>query len=133
MLIAVFDARGVVQFQFLPQGQTVNQYVYKEVLQHLLRAVRTRMPEMWKNKSWILHHDNAQVQTALRIRQYLVKNNIPLLEEPSYSSDLAPFLFPKLKKVIKGTHFGDVKNIKRAVIIKLKAIPEETFQKSIDA
>jgi len=75
MLIVFFDARGVVHFQFLLQGQTVNQNVYKTILQHLLISMRTRRPKMWKNKSWILHHDYALTQTALvSIWQYLAKN-----------------------------------------------------------
>ena len=44
----------------------------------------------------------------LEIRKFLAKNNIAVLEHPPYSPDLAPcdfFLFPKLKEVIKGTHF----------------------------
>jgi len=40
-------------------------------------------------------------------------------------------LFLKLKEIIKGTHFGDVEAIKRAVTMKLKAILEESFQESI--
>jgi len=46
---------------------------------------------------------------------------------------LAAFLFPKLKEVIKGTHFGDAKAIKMAMTMKLKVISEETFQNSINA
>jgi len=42
-------------------------------------------------------------------------------------------LFPKLKEVIKETHFGDIEAIKRAMTIKLKAIPEESFHGSINA
>ena len=125
MLIVFFDARGVVHFQFLPQGQTVNQHVYKEILQHLLQVVQTRRPEMWKNKSWILHHDNTPVYMPLSTWQYLAKNNIPLLEQPLYSPGLAScdiFLFLKLKEVIR-----------RTITMKLKAIPKESFQGSIDA
>ena len=32
LLIAFFDIKGIVPFEFLSQGQTVNQYVYKEIL-----------------------------------------------------------------------------------------------------
>ena len=42
MLIAFFDIKGIVHFEFLPQGQTVNQYVYKEILRHLIRSVRDK-------------------------------------------------------------------------------------------
>jgi len=34
---------------------------------------------------------------------------------------------------MKGIHFGDVKAIKRATTMKLKVIPEESFQESINA
>ena len=37
-----FDVRGMAHYEFLPQGQTVNQHVYKEILQRLLRSVREK-------------------------------------------------------------------------------------------
>jgi len=39
---------------------------------------------------WVLHHDNAPAQTALSIREFLAKKNIPVLPHPPYSPDLAP-------------------------------------------
>ena len=42
MLIAFFDAKGVVHFQFLSHGETISQLMYKEILQRSLRAVQTR-------------------------------------------------------------------------------------------
>jgi len=42
-------------------------------------------------------------------------------------------LFPKLKEVIKGTHFGDIEATKRAMTMKPKVIPEESFLESINA
>ena len=32
MLIVFFDIQGIIYFEFLPQGQTVNQTVHKEIL-----------------------------------------------------------------------------------------------------
>ena len=55
------------------------------------------------------------------------------MKQPPYSPDLAPcdfFLFPKLKKVIKGTRLQDSEAIKTAVARELRAILEESFQKS---
>lgn len=131
MLIAFFDSKGIVHLEFIPQGQTVNQYVYKEVLQRLIRSVRDKRRDQWENGTWILHHDNAPTHKALSIRQFLAERQVAVLDQPPYSPDLAPcdfFLFPKLKGVIKGTRFPDVDAIKRAVTTELRRIPEEAFQ-----
>jgi hypothetical protein len=34
---------------WVPEGQTVNQVYYKEVLTNLRERVRRKIPEMWKN------------------------------------------------------------------------------------
>ena len=136
MLIVFFDVHGIVHLEFLPQGQTINQNVYKDILRRLMRSVREKRTELWETKSWLLHHDNAPAHNALSIRQFLAENNIAVLEQPPYSPDLAPydfFLFPKLKGVIKGTRFQDSKAITTAVTKELRAIPMESFQKCIEA
>ncbi|GFX11260.1 putative transposase [Trichonephila clavipes] len=50
--------------------------------------------------------------------------------QPPYSPDLSPcdgFLFPKLKNLLKGHHFGTLENIQTAVTDQLKAIPISEF------
>jgi transposase len=49
------------------------------------------------------------------VKQFLPNKNITLLEHPPYSPDLFPcdfYLFPKIKSVLKGTHFVSVENVK---------------------
>ena len=46
MLIAFFDIKGIVHFKFPPQSQTVNQYVYKEILRRLMRTVREKRRDL---------------------------------------------------------------------------------------
>ena len=136
MLMAFFDTREIVHMEFLPQSQTVNQHVYKEILRRLLRSVREKRRELWQDNAWLLHQDNAPVHNALSIRQFLVKRNVTVLDHPPYSPDLAPcdfFLFPKLKEVIKGVRFLDMEIIKKAVTTELKRIPEESFQECMEA
>jgi hypothetical protein len=68
----------------MPEGQTVNQVCYKEVLTTLYEQVRKKRPEMWKNGSWILHHDNLLVHNALSVKTFLAKYKIPVMEHPPY-------------------------------------------------
>ena len=134
MLIAFFDVHEIVQAEFLPQTQTINQHVYKNILRRLMRSVREKRRELLETRSWLLHHGNAPAHNALEIRKFLAENNIAVLEQLPYSPDLAPcdfFLFPKPKKVIKGTHFQDSEAIKTAVTKELRANPEESFQECV--
>ena len=127
-LIDFFDVNGIVHAEFLPQGQTINQHVYKSILLRLMRSAR--------EKSWLLYHDNAPAHNALRMRFFFAKNDITVLDHPTYSPDLVPcafFLFPKLKEVIKETHFQDSEAIKTVVARELRAIPEESFQECVEA
>ena len=67
---------------------------------------------------------------------FLPKITLPKLEQPPYSPDLAPCdfcLFPELKEVIKETRFQDSEDIKIAVTTELRAIPEESFRKCVEA
>ena len=136
MLIALFDVRGIVQAEFSPQGQTINQHVYKNILRRLVRSVREKRRKLWETRSWLLHHDNAPAHSALKTREFLAKNNIAVLKQVPYSPDLAScyfFLFPKLNEVIKGTRFQDSETIKTAVTRELRAIPKEFFHDRVEA
>jgi len=125
MLLTFFDIRGIVHYEFVPTGQTVNQ-----VLERLHEKVRQKQPKLFANKSWILHHDNAPAHTALTVRDFLAAKQITVLEHPAYSPDLASsdfFLFPKIKEIMKGRHFDDIDDI-RSNTTALKAISQNQFQ-----
>jgi len=133
MIIVFFDRSGIVHKEFVPPGQTVNHAFYKDVLERLRkRAQRVRRDIA---DDWVLQRDNARAHTALSIREFLAKKNIPILPHPPYSPDLAPcgfYLFPKLKSKLKGHHLGTMENIQKIVTDGLNTLTENEFQYGYD-
>ena len=128
-----FDSRGIVHKEFVPPGQTVDHAFYKDVLERLRKRVQRVRTDIADD--WVLHHDNAPAHTALSIREFLVKKNIPILPHPPYSPDLAPcdfYLFPKLKSKLKDHHFGTMENIQKSVTDELHTLTENDFRYCYD-
>jgi len=130
MLICFFDSQGVVHTEFMPQGQTVNQFYYHEILERLRKRVVCVRPSIANN--WMLHHDNAPCHMVISVIKFLAKKGIPVVPQPPYSLDLSRcefFLFPELKFDLKGRHFQTVENIETAVTDQLKVITVSDFQR----
>jgi hypothetical protein len=103
MLITFFHIKGIVLFEFIIQGQTVNQAYYVEILKWLCEVVHRKSHELWPN-SWIPFHDIAPAHRAL-VRQFLAHKSITEMEYPPCSPDLALndfWVFLKIKSASKG-------------------------------
>jgi transposase len=129
MLTALFDAKGVIDHEFVQEKQTVNGKFYKEVIKRLIARVHHVRPEFEKSGPWCLLHDNAPAHSWGVASEFLAKRGIPVLSHPPYSPGSVPadFSSPKLKIVMKGTRFEAVSSIQQTVPRKLKAIREEAF------
>lgn len=135
MLTVFFDYRGVVHYEFLPPGQTVNKEYYLSVMRRLREAIRLKRPDLWKDNSWLLHFDNAPSHTALVLRDHFAKNSTHIIPQPPYSPDLAPcdfWLFSKLKRPLRGHRFESIEEIQAASKRELKAIPKIEFIKCFE-
>jgi hypothetical protein len=132
LLTVFFDYRGVVHYEFLPTGKTVNKEYYLEVMRRLCNAIRRKRPDLWVENSWILHHDNAPAHTSMLIRNYLAKHSTNMAPQAPYSPDMAPcdfFLFPKLKLPLRGKRFETLEAVKENATKELKAIPISAYEK----
>ena len=108
MLIIFWDAKGVILKEYLPRGKTVNGQYYSGLLTKL-RKVVTRKRGIARTQNLPLLQDNAPSHKAQIVQLTANNLNIEILPHPPYSPDLAPsdfFLFPNLKKQIKGIQFA---------------------------
>ena len=135
VLLTVFlDWNGVVHHEFLPQGRTVKKEYNLEVMSWLREAIRLKRKELWKNQTWILHHDNAPAHTSMPVREFLAKNQTIIMPQPPYSPDLAPadfFLFPKTENTDARKAFyydgGDKRKIESGAVGNAKKRVLEVF------
>ncbi|UYV65064.1 hypothetical protein LAZ67_3003017 [Cordylochernes scorpioides] len=105
------------------KGKTVNAEFYQEVLWRLHKAVKRKRQDLAQR--WRLHHDNAPAHTVFLVTSYLTRIGVEVLPQPPYSPDMSPpdfFLFPKVKRCLKGHRFDDIPNIQRAVTKALTGI-----------
>jgi len=136
MLVCFYDSKGIINHEFVPEGQTVTGSFYLSVLERLWKRIRRVRPECSAPGSWSLLHDNAPVYRAVAVQEFLARKQVSVLNNPPYSPDISPcdyFLFPKLKLQLKGRLFEDIQDIKRAVTLSLRAIPQEELQRSFQS
>jgi histone-lysine N-methyltransferase SETMAR len=104
MVLAFFNAKGLIYTNYVPKGATVNANYIVKALGIFLKVLRKKRPVMAAGE-WFLHWDNAPVHTAATVTDWLAARRVKLIEHPPYSPDLAPadfFLFPKVKKELAG-------------------------------
>ena len=82
--------------------------------------MRAKLAEKYPGKlhcGILFHHDNAPAHSSWIVKDVFREFPWELLPHPPYSPDLAPsdfFLFPKLKKHLKGVYFNDTNEAKQA-------------------
>jgi hypothetical protein len=84
-LIVFFDMEGIVHYEYVPQGKTVNQQSYLQVLKRLRLSVSRKSPQKRVAGVWALHHDNALAHKAHSIQVFLTSHGIPVVQQPPYS------------------------------------------------
>ena len=107
--------------RFYAELFTQEKYNNWSVLCKLARQAENRHP--WKrlgkpSKGVLLQQDNTRVHTCKVAIDAVERNGYVLIPHPAYSPDLAPsdfFLFPNLKKDIRGRHFRSEEEVVKAV------------------
>ncbi len=135
MFTIFFDQRGPILSEFKEQNDTVTSKTYIEVMQTLCERLRRKRPDLWRDQSFIIHHDNASPHTATPTADFLASHNTKLLPHPPYSPDLVPadyFLFGRLKSEICGHRHQLIQDMQTAVFHTLKSIPVQEFHDAMN-
>ena len=102
---------------FLPKRSTITGVYYANLLDQLRTAIREKCRGKL-SKGVLLQQDNARVHTCKVAMDAVERNGYELIPHPAYSPGLAPsdfFLFPNLKKDIRGLHFRSDEEVVTAV------------------
>lgn len=90
LLCVWWDYKGIIHYELLPSGKTINSDVYCQQLTRLKQAIDRKRPELANRKGVVFHHDNARPHTSLATRNRLRELGWEVLLHPPYSPDLAP-------------------------------------------
>ncbi len=129
LLCVWWDMEGVVYFELLDMGQTINADVYCQQLDRLRESLASKRPALVNRRGVILQQDNARPHTAKVTRAKLKELGWEILPHPPYSPDIAPsdyHLFQSLQHFLSGKVFTD-KNAKEIAIAGFFAEKPKTF------
>ncbi len=108
MLVAFFDARGIIYRHYVPPKTNINNLVYQDIPQAFLNHLHCKHPEKFRS-GWLLHQDNARSPTAKVTINFITSKNIKLPQHAPYSPGLAPagvWLLPNPKKLLASQHYS---------------------------
>lgn len=117
MLCVWWDQKGVVYYELLKPGETVNTDRYRQQMINLSHALIEKRPE-WAHRhaKVILQHDNAPAHSARLSKETISSLGWELLPHPPYSPDLAPsdyHLFSSMGHSLAEQHFNNFEDVRK--------------------
>ena len=116
MLCVWWDQKGIVYYELLKPGETVNTARYQQQMINLAQALRVNRPEYQRlHDKVILLHDNAPTHTAEPVKKTIKDFGWETLVHPAYSPDLAPsdyYLFASLGHALAEQRFTSYENLR---------------------
>ena len=134
MLSVWWDFKGIIYYELLPYGQTINSDVYCSQLTNLNKVIHQKRPKLANRQSIVYQHDNARPHISLVTRNKLLALGWDVLPHPPYSPDLAPtdyHLFRSLQNSLSGKTFIDEDSVKRHIDCFFDSKPQEFYKHGI--
>ena len=129
-----WDWKGILYYELLPEGQTINSEKYCTQLEKLKEAIITKRPEVMNRRGVVFHHDNTRSHVSLAVRTKLLEFDWDVLPHPPYSPDLAPshyYLFLPLKDFLRDRKSKSVNEVKNGLEEYFKSKSREFWKNGI--
>lgn len=134
MLSVWWDWKGILYYELIASGQTINSTKYCAQLEELKEVVQKKRPELVNRKNVVFHHDNAKPHTALVTKLKLNTFKWEVMQHPPYSPDLAPtdyHLFRSLQNHLNTQRFNSVESIKQCLDTFFASKPQSFYENGI--
>lgn len=133
MATIFWDCEGILLIDYLPPKTTMTGQYYANLMAKLRNAIKEKRRGKLRNGVLLLH-DNAPAHTSKLAKLAIRDSGFEEIDHPPYSPDMAPsdyYLFPKLKKHLRGTKFLDDEMLKMATEVYFAEQEKEFFYKGL--
>jgi len=103
MLSVWWDWKGIVHYELLQRGETINSVLYCAQLDRLSEAIQKERSELANGKGVVFHHENARPHTSLMTPNKLTSLGWEVWMHPSTDY----FLFRALQISLDGKILAD--------------------------
>ena len=115
LLCVWWNFEGVIHFELVPNGRTIDADLYCAQLDRMYAALRRKYPALVNRKRALMQQDNAKPHTARQTKEKIKElDGIELLPHPAYSPDLAPsdyHLFRSMAHFLRGRSFNNLDDV----------------------
>lgn len=137
MLCVWWNCQGVIHFELVPDGKSINADLYSQQLERIYAALQKKYPGLVNRKLGLLLQDNAKPHTAKKTIEKIEElEGIELLPHPAYSPDLAPsdyYLFRSMAHYLQGRHFNNQEDVENGCREFFNSKSQEWYKKGIES
>lgn len=134
MATVFWDSKGILLIEYTKKGETITGASYAITLCKLRDAIKEKRRGKL-TAGVLLLHDNAPVHKARVAKAAMQDCGFEEINHPPYSPDLAPsdyYLFPNLKKDLRGKRFSDDEELKAAINTHFEEKSEDYFLQGLE-
>ena len=136
LLCVWWDYKGILYFELLSSGDTINSDKYCTQLEKLREVLAEKRPGLVNRNNVIFHHDNARPYVAKSVTKKLSGFNWEILPHPPYSPDIVLpdyHLFRALQHFLVDKKFENIDIFKNSLENYFKEKQENFYQDGIMA